>query len=169
MLVLFGSVVPASAADGDGTTVDVWAIIGVGVVLLGVLVPLMIHFNNVNRDAHKGIGENINKVEENLKAGINKVEENLKADVNKVEENLKADVNKVEENLKADVDKVEENLKADINKVEENLKADINKVEENLKTDINKVEGKVDEINIHLRDSATEAARLGRPSETRKD
>ena len=125
VLVLFGSVVPASAADGDGTTADVWAIIGVGVVLLGVLVPLMIHFNNVNRDAHKGIGENINKVEENLKA--------------------------------------------DVNKVEENLKADINKVEENLKADINKVEGKVDEINIHLRDSATEAARLGRPSETRKD
>ena len=114
VLVLFGSVVPASAADGGGTTADVWAIIGVGVVLLGVLVPLMIHFNNVNRDAHKGIGENINKVEENLKADINKVEENLKAD-------------------------------------------------------INKVEGKVDEINIHLRDSATEAARLGRPSETRKD
>ena len=125
VLVLFGSVVPASAADGGGTTADVWAIIGVGVVLLGVLVPLMIHFNNVNRDAHKGIGENINKVEENLKA--------------------------------------------DVNKVEENLKADINKVEENLKADINKVEGKVDEINIHLRDSATEAARLGRPSETRKD
>ena len=125
VLVLFGSVVPASPADGGGTTADVWAIIGVGVVLLGVLVPLMIHFNNVNRDAHKGIGENINKVEENLKAGINKVEENLKADINKVEENLKAD--------------------------------------------INKVEGKVDEINIHLRDSATEAARLGRPSETRKD
>jgi len=125
VLVLFGSVVPASAADGGGTTADVWAIIGVGVVLLGVLVPLMIHFNNVNRDAHKGIGENINKVEENLKA--------------------------------------------DVNKVEENLKADINKVEENLKADIDKVEGKVDEINIHLRDSATEAARLGRPSETRKD
>ena len=27
VLVLFGSVVPASAADGGGTTADVWAII----------------------------------------------------------------------------------------------------------------------------------------------
>ena len=49
--------------------------------------------------------------------------------------------------------------------VKTDIKADINRVEGN----VGRVEGKVDEINIYLRDSATEAVRLGRQSETRKD
>ena len=112
VLVLFGSVVPVSAQSegAGGMTAEVWAILGVGVVLLGVLVPLMIHFNNVNHGAHEKIGRNIEGVKTDIKEDISRVEGN-----------------------------------------------------------VGRVEGKVDEINIYLRDSATEAARLGRQSETRKD
>ena len=56
-------------------------------------------------------------------------------------------------------------LGENITGVKTDLKADINRVEGN----VGRVEGKVDEINIYLRDSATEAVRLGRQSETRKD
>ena len=32
-------------------------------LILGVLIPLLIHFNNINRDAHTEIGKNIKSVD----------------------------------------------------------------------------------------------------------
>ena len=125
LFVLFGSVVPASAqSEGGGMTADVWAIIGVGVVLIGVILATWHASRTDNREAHTKIGKNIDRVEENLKADINRVE----ADINRVEENLKTDINKVEGKLKADIDKVEENLRADARESEKRLNDNINKV-----------------------------------------
>ena len=122
VLVLFGSVVPVSAqSEGGGMTADVWAIIGVGAVLLGVILTTWYASRTDNREAHRKIGENITGVKNELGENITGVKTDLKADINRVEGN------------------------------------------------VGRVEGKVDEINIYLRDSATEAVRLGRQSETRKD
>ena len=74
VLVLFGSVVPGAAQDSPasgGMTGEVWSIIA---AILGVLVPLLLYFNKVNRDAHKVIGENIKGVKTELKADIKGVE-----------------------------------------------------------------------------------------------
>ncbi len=114
LFVLFGSVVPASAqSEGGGMTADVWAIIGVGVVLLGVILATWHASRTDNREAHTKIGKNIDRVERNLKADINRVEGN----VNKVEGKLKADIDKVEENLRADARESEKRLNDNINKV----------------------------------------------------
>ena len=114
LFVLFGSVVPASAqSEGGGMTADVWAIIGVGVVLLGVSLATWHASRTDNREAHTKIGKNIDRVEGNLKADINRVEGNI----NKVEGKLKADIDKVEENLRADARESEKRLNDNINKV----------------------------------------------------
>ena len=114
LFVLFGSVVPASAqSEGGGMTADVWAIIGVGVVLLGVILATWHASRTDNREAHTKIGKNIDRVEGNLKADINRVEGNI----NKVEGKLKADIDKVEENLRADARESEKRLNDNINKV----------------------------------------------------
>ena len=114
LFVLFGSVVPASAqSEGGGMTADVWAIIGVGVVLLGVILATWHASRTDNREAHTKIGRNIDRVEGNIKADINRVEGNI----NKVEGNLKADIDKVEENLRADARESEKRLNDNINKV----------------------------------------------------
>ena len=102
VLVLFGSVVPVSAEDASGMTADVWAILGVGVILLGVLVPLMIHFNNVNRDAHTKIGRNIEGVKTDLGKNIDRVEgkvENGFRDLNSDIKDLNRSVGRVEGSL----------------------------------------------------------------------
>ena len=112
VLVLFGSVVPVSARTepAGGMTAEVWAIISVGVVLLGVILSTWMASRADNRKAHEKIGKNIEGVKTDLGKNIDRVEGN-----------------------------------------------------------VGRVEGKVDEINIYLRDSATKAAWLGRPSESRKD
>ena len=103
LFVLFGSVVPASAqSEGGGMTADVWAIIGVGVVLLGVILATWHASRTENREAHTKIGKNIDRVEGNL----NKVEGNLKADINRVEENLRADARESEKRLNDNINKV---------------------------------------------------------------
>ena len=51
----------------------------------------------------------------------------------------------------------------------EGVKTDLGKNIDRVEGNVGRVEGKVDEINIYLRDSATKAAWLGRPSESRKD
>ena len=68
---------------------------------------------------------------------------------------------KIGENIKEVKTELGENIK----EVKTDIKVDINRVEKN----VDRVEGKVDEINTYLRDSATEAVRRGRQSETRKD
>ena len=114
LFVLFGSVVPVSAqSEGGGMTADVWAIIGVGVVLLGVILATWHASRTDNREAHTKIGKNIDRVERNLKADINRVEGNI----NKVEGKLKADIDRVEENLRADARESEKRLNDNINKV----------------------------------------------------
>ena len=114
LFVLFGSVVPASAqSEGGGMTADVWAIIGVGVVLLGVILATWHASRTDNREAHTKIGRNIDRVEGNIKADINRVEGNI----NKVEGKLKADIDRVEENLRADARESEKRLNDNINKV----------------------------------------------------
>ena len=46
-----------------------WQIVfAIVVPILAVVIPLLVHFNNVNRGAHTKIGENIDRVEENLRA-----------------------------------------------------------------------------------------------------
>ena len=103
LFVLFGSVVPASAqSEGGGMTADVWAIIGVGVVLLGVILATWHASRTDNREAHTKIGKNIDRVEGNL----NKVEGNLKADIDRVEENLRADARESEKRLNDNINKV---------------------------------------------------------------
>ena len=85
VLVLFGSVVPGAAQDppaSGGMTAEVWSIIA---AILGVLVPLLIYFNKVNRDAHRVIGENIKGVKTELEADIKGVNTELKADIKGVE------------------------------------------------------------------------------------
>ena len=63
-------------------TAEVWAILGVGTTLLGVILATWMASRADNRAAHKGIGENIGKVEER----VGKVEEK----VGKVEEKVDA-------------------------------------------------------------------------------
>ena len=96
VLVLFGSVVPGAAQDppaSGGMTAEVWSIIA---AILGVLVPLLIYFNKVNRDAHRVIGENIKGVKTELKADIKGVKTELEADIKGVKTELEADIKGVE-------------------------------------------------------------------------
>ena len=85
VLVLFGSVVPASAQEGSGTTADVWAIIGVGVVLLGVILATWGASRADNREAHKGIRENIGRVE----SKVDKVEGKVDAGFTGINNDIK--------------------------------------------------------------------------------
>ena len=62
-----------------------------------------------------------------------------------------------------------EGVKTDLGKNIEGVKTDLGKNIDRVEGNVGRVEGKVDEINIYLRDSATKAAWLGRPSESRKD
>ena len=97
VLVLFGSVVPVSARTepAGGMTAEVWAIISVGAVLLGVILSTWMTSRADNRKAHEKIGKNINKIEENLKADIDKVEGNLREDVRESEKRVNENINKV--------------------------------------------------------------------------
>ena len=67
---------------------DFWAIIGVGVVLLGVVLSTWMASRSDTR-------ENIRDVEKNLRGDIDRVH----GDINRVEDNLKADINRVEDNI----------------------------------------------------------------------
>ena len=53
-------------------------VLAIVVPILGVLIPLLIHFNNVNRDAHKEIGKNIGKVEDKVDDGFKVVNTDIK-------------------------------------------------------------------------------------------
>ena len=62
-----------------------WQIVfAIVVPILAVVIPLLVHFNNVNRGAHTKIGENIDKVEENLRADARESEKRLNDNINKV-------------------------------------------------------------------------------------
>ena len=63
---------------------EVWAIVGVGAVLLGVVLATWMASRADSREAHKMISKNIDKVETNLKENIDKVETNLKENIDKV-------------------------------------------------------------------------------------
>ena len=92
VLVLFGSVVPASAQEGSGTTADVWAIIGVGVVLLGVILATWGASRADNREAHKGIRENIGRVEskvDKVESKVDKVEGKVDAGFTGINNDIK--------------------------------------------------------------------------------
>ena len=102
-------------------TAEVWAILGVGATLLGVILATWMASRADNRAAHKGIGENIGKVEER----VGKVEER----VGKVEEK----VGKVEEK----VGKVEEKVDAGFFGVNNDIKGlnrSVGKLEGSLRT-----------------------------------
>lgn len=45
---------------------EVWAILGVGITLLGVILATWMASRADNRAAHKGIGDNINRVEKKV-------------------------------------------------------------------------------------------------------
>ena len=113
VLVLFGPVVPVSAQSegAGGMTAEVWAILGVGVVLLGVLVPLMIHFNNVNHGAHEKIGRKIEGVKTDIKEDISRVEGNVgrvEGKIEGVKTDIKEDISRVEGNVGRVEGKVDE-------------------------------------------------------------
>ena len=73
--MLFGSPGRASAqSEAGGMTADVWAIMGVGAVLLGVILSTWMASRADNRKAHEKIGENIKGVKTELKADIKGVE-----------------------------------------------------------------------------------------------
>ena len=73
--MLFGSPGRASAqSEAGGMTADVWAIMGVGAVLLGVILSTWMASRADNRKAHEKIGENIKGVKTELKADIKRVE-----------------------------------------------------------------------------------------------
>ena len=74
---------------------DLWAIVGVGAVLLGVVLSTWMASRTDNR-------ENIREVEENLRGDIIRVEERLGDDINRVHD----DINRVEERLGGDISRV---------------------------------------------------------------
>ena len=99
VLVLFGSVVPASAQEGSGTTADVWAIMGAGVVLLGVILATWGASRADNREAHKGIRENIGRVESKVDKVESKVEK-VEGKVEKVEGKVDAGFTGINNDIK---------------------------------------------------------------------
>lgn len=83
----------ASATGGVKTSVGTMAtwqavafVFAIVVPILGVLVPFLIHIKNSNAEAHKQIGMNINRVEDELGAGLNRVENKVDRVENKVDE-----------------------------------------------------------------------------------
>ena len=126
-------------------TAEVWAILGVGATLLGVILATWMASRADNRAAHKGIGENIGKVEER----VGKVEER----VGKVEEK----VGKVEEK----VGKVEEK----VGKVEER----VGKVEEKVDAGFFGVKNDIKELNRSVGKLEGSLRTTGRPSEGGQD
>ena len=70
-------------------------VLAIVVPILGVLIPLLIHFNNVNRDAHKEIGKNIGKVENKVDDGFKVVNADIKGlnrSVGQLEGSLRRDL-----------------------------------------------------------------------------
>jgi len=107
VLVLFGSAVPASAqSEVGGMTADVWAIMGVGAVLLGVILATWMASRADNRAAHKEIGENIKGVEK-------KIGENIKRVEDKVDDGFKV-VNADIKGLNRSVGQLEGSLRRDL-------------------------------------------------------
>ena len=85
VLVLFGSVVPVSAQPEDrGMTAEVWAILSVGVVLLGVILATWMASRADNRAAHREIGENITGVKKDLREDVRESEKRVNENINKV-------------------------------------------------------------------------------------
>ena len=92
VLVLFGSVVPASAqSEGGGMTADAWAIIGVGAVLLGFIIAMW----RENRAAHGEIGRNIKEETGKVAGKVEKVDTKVD-EVNKDLKELNRAVGRVE-------------------------------------------------------------------------
>ena len=74
VLVLFGSVVPASAQDGSG--MEDWQIVFAILIPLAGLMFTLYHWQNKrNDDAHKNIGDNIKNVDAKVEKVDKKVDE----------------------------------------------------------------------------------------------
>ncbi len=102
VLVLFGSIVPASAQDpqeGGRGTADVFLMVAlvfaIVVPILGVLVPFLIHIKNSNKAAHDGIVEH-------MKDSEKRITNSVKADIDRVYNLINTLIPMIGRNRKAD-------------------------------------------------------------------
>ncbi len=94
--------------DREAWTI-VWSIIGVGVALLGVLVPLTLYLVHSRTKAlQDSLLLLINRVENR----IDQLEQNRQADMARLEQSLQADIARLEQSLQVATEKTERGLEA---------------------------------------------------------
>ena len=87
----------------------VWTIIGVGVALLGVLLPLTLYLVHSRTKAlQDSLLLLINRVENR----IDQLEQNRQADMARLEQSLQADIARLEQSLQVATEKMERGLEA---------------------------------------------------------
>ncbi len=98
----------------------VWTIIGVGVALLGVLLPLTLYLVHSRTKAlQDSLLLLINRVENR----IDQLEQNRQADMAQLEQNRQADMARLEQSLQADIARLEQSLQVATEKTERGLEA----------------------------------------------
>ena len=91
----------------------VWTIIGVGVALLGVLLPFNLYLMHGKT---KALQDSLLLLITRVENRIDQLEQNRQADMARLEQSLQA----VEQSLQADIARLEQRLQADIVRLEQN-------------------------------------------------
>ena len=109
--------------DREAWTI-VWAIIGVGVTLLGVLIPLNLYLVHSRTQA---LQDSLLLLITRVENRIDQLEQNRQADMAQLEQNRQADMARLEQNRQADMARLEQNQQG----LEQRLQADIARLEQN--------------------------------------
>ena len=114
--------------DREAWTI-VWTIIGVGVALLGVLLPFNLYLMHGKT---KALQDSLLLLITRVENRIDQLEQNRQADMARLEQSLQA----VEQSLQADIARLEQRLQADIVRLEQNQA----RLEQSLQTVMAKME-----------------------------
>ena len=113
--------------DREAWTI-VWTIIGVGVALLGVLLPFNLYLMHGKT---KALQDSLLLLITRVENRIDQLEQNRQADMARLEQSLQADIARLEQSLQADIARLEQRLQADMAQLEQRLQADIVRLEQN--------------------------------------
>ena len=145
--------------DREAWTI-VWTIIGVGVALLGVLVPLNLYLVHSRTQALQDsllllltrVENRIDQLEQNRQADIARLEQRLQADIGQLEQRLQADIGRLEQNQQG----LEQRLQADIARLEQNQQG----LEQRLQAVMEKMESGLEAQRQELRVIGERTARI---------
>ena len=138
--------------DREAWTI-VWTIIGVGVALLGVLLPLNLYLVHSKT---KALQDSLLLLITRVENRIDQLEQNRQADMARLEQSMA----QLEQNRQADMARLEQNRQADMARLEQNRQADIARLEQSLQTVMEKMESGLDAQRQELRAIGERTARI---------